>query len=304
MNKNKRMVIAGGSGFIGEFATTHFSNNGYSVTILSRNKPSWNSNYDWIKWDGKTTGQWTNCLENVDVLINLSGKSVNCRYSEINKQLLISSRINSTQILGESITKCQTPPRLWLNASSATIHSNSSKPVGEDEHQAEGFSPDLCRLWEKTLYESNTPNTRKVALRMGLVLNSSGSTMTYFKTLARLGLGGTLGTGKQHISWIHWQDFIQALEWIIDSPKLNGPINLVSPTPTENRIFMKTLRRVLSVPIGIPAKEWMVQIGAFILGTSSELILWDRNVVPKKLIRSEFKFKFPTIDKALGHLLS
>ena len=156
------MVLAGGSGFIGELATKHFSNNGYRISILSRSKPKWNREYEWIKWDGKTTGQWTKCLEDSDVLINLSGKSVNCRYTDVNKQLLISSRINSTKILGESISKCQNPPKVWLNASSATIHSNSSKPVGEDEHQAEGFSPDLCRKWEKTLNDSDTPNTRKV----------------------------------------------------------------------------------------------------------------------------------------------
>ncbi len=298
-----KIIITGGSGFVGEMALDHFTKQGHQVTLISRSKPTFNGSYEWFKWDGKSLGNWMTSLEGADIVLNLAGKSISCRYTEENKAALINSRLDSTKIVAEALNMVKNPPKLWMNASSATVHSNGPGPVGEDGHQEQGFSPDLVRAWESAFFVSNTPNVRKVALRMGLILDTTGSTMTVFKRLARLGLGGKMGIGNQHVAWLHKTDLLNMIDFIIENPLIEGPVNAVSPNPTPNRAFMKALRKNLGVPFGLPATKWMIKLGAAVIGTSSELVLWNRNVVPTKLINSDFRFKFPTIDIALRDLL-
>jgi len=297
-----KVVIAGGSGFLGEILTSHFANQEYKVTIVSRSKPTFKRNFDWLQWDGKTLGDWVNSLDGANILINLSGKSVNCRYTQKNKDLLVSSRIASTKILGEALQKIAVPPKVWINPSSATIFANNGVQSGENEKQGIGFSQDLCRNWEKTLFESNTPKVRKIALRMGLVLDEKGELMIYFGNIIKTYFGGAMGGGKQHVSWLHYKDLIGIIDFIIDN-EIEGPINAVSPTPTPNKDFMKAFRKQMKFPIGIPTATWMVKLGAAIVGTEPELVLYDRQIIPERLLKEGFKFKYNTIEDALKDLV-
>jgi len=297
-----KIIIAGGSGFLGEILTSHFANQEYQVVIISRSKPTFKNNFDWVRWDGKTLGDWVNTLDGADVLINLSGKSVNCRYTQKNKDLLVSSRIDSTKILGEALQKVAAPPKLWINPSSATIFANNGLRSGENEKQGIGFSQDLCRNWEKALFESNTPKIRKVALRMGLVLDEKGDLMIYFRNIIRTCFGGAMGSGKQHVSWLHYKDLISIIDFIIDN-EIEGPINAVSPTPTPNKEFMKAFRKQIKFPIGIPTASWMVKLVASLVGTEAELVLYDRQILPERLLSEGFKFKYSVIEGALKDLV-
>ena len=298
---NTRILIAGGSGYLGQVLFTHFTKKGYTVHCLTRN-PKRDTD---VYWDGETYGEWIRVLNRADVLINLSGKSVNCRYNKTNKTLIYDSRMKSTAILGSAIKISKTPPKLWINSSTATIydHSEKHKNTEGDGKIGDDFSMNIAKEWETTVRDAHVEHkTRTVMLRTSIVL---GKQSLAYKTLAKLvryGLGGTQGSGKQMVSWIHEQDFANGVEHIINNNTLKGPINLTSPCPITNKIFMSALRNSKNVSFGISHPEFLLKLGAFFIGTETELILKSRYVIPQILKQNGFRFTYPELNDALNEI--
>lgn len=309
MTNKKRIVLAGGSGFLGHALAKEFLAGNYEVIVLARSPRARSDGVKEICWDGKSSGEWSKFIGGSEVVINLTGKSVDCRYNKKNRREIISSRVDSTRAIGEAIAKCSQPPGVWLNCSSATIYKqafdtpmNESDETGATPEAKDEFSIEVIRQWENALNEARTPNTRKVALRITLVLGKDGGVFPVLRRLARFGLGGKMGGGKQFVSWIHEKDFCGAVEWIIANENLSGAINLAVPNPLPNGETMRLIREACGAPFGLPATEWMLEIGAFFLRTETELILKSRRVVPGKLLASGFQFQFPELRDALKNL--
>lgn len=296
-----KIIIAGGSGFIGQYLESRFLEHGHQVFILTRKPKKEND----IEWDGRSIGSWTTSLENADVLLNFSGKSVDCRYNEKNKILISDSRIQSTRILQVAIEKCSNPLKLWVNSSTATIYRHSEdRPMTErDGEIGVGFSVDVATNWEKEFYTGNLEETRKVALRLSITLGQNGGAFPRYKHLAQFGLGGKHGNGKQMISWVHIEDLNRVIEFIIINKKICGTLNVSSPNPVSNYSFMRRIRNELKIPIGVASPKWLLEIGAFFLRTETELLLKSRWVIPERLENYGFKFKFPTIDMTIKDLI-
>jgi uncharacterized protein (TIGR01777 family) len=300
----KKVVIAGGSGFMGEALSHHFKSNGTEVFILTRKANYEKDGIHFINWDGTNLGDWSKHIDGSDLVINLAGKSVNCRYTEANKREIKRSRVDATKIIGEAISKASNPPKVWMNSSTATIFGYSlhepqdefSGRIGDD------FSMGVARAWEDALNTSNTPNTRKIALRISLVLGK-GSVLDVLAGQTKFGLGGYHGSGKQKFAWIHIDDVIQLIDYLYGKEDFSGPVNCVSPGIVTDREFMKNLRKTMKVPFGIPAPSPILKFGCFIIGTESELILKSRYVIPKRLLEAGYTFKYPNLDQALKDLL-
>jgi len=297
----KIIIIAGGSGFLGQVLENYFSSKGYSVKILTRNPKRENELY----WNAEDLGEWTKSLENAYALINLTGKSVDCRYTDGNKKLIYDSRIDSTHALGLAINLCENPPKVWFNSSTATIYASSLEFQNDEENGIIGndFSMNIAKSWEEAFYSIKNPTTRKIALRTAIVLGKKGGAMIPLKRLTKLGLGGKQASGKQKISWIHEQDFARAIDFLMNDQNLEGNFNLSVPNPTNNKTFMATLRRILNIPFGISHPKWLLEFGAKLIGTETELVLKSRNVVPKRLHQNGFSFKFDDLNLALNDLI-
>jgi uncharacterized protein (TIGR01777 family) len=306
----KRLLIAGGSGFLGQTLATHFHKAQWDVVILTRRPGRTGLAGRQAGWDARTLGDWARELDGSAAVINLTGKSVNCRYNSRNREEILASRVNSTRVLGEAIRRCTQPPLVWLNASTATAYRHTfGEPwdeTGETEATAEAkdrFSVEVASAWERTLNEASTPRTRKVAMRLAMVLGmGKNSVFPVLHSLTRLGLGGRMGSGRQFVSWIHERDFWRTVEWLISHNELEGPLNLAAPNPLSNGEMMRTLRQVCGVPFGLPATNWMLEIGAFFLRTETELLIKSRRVIPGRLLKSGFEFQFPTIRAAFEAL--
>lgn len=296
-----KIIIAAGTGFLGKNLEKYFTEKENEVYILTRNPKQKNELY----WDAKTLGEWKKVLENSDVLINLAGKSVDCRYTDKNKQEIYSSRINSTKILQKAVDECIHKPKIWLNASSATIYVHSEKQLNTEENGIIGddFSMNICKSWENEFFKSETENLRKVALRTSIVLGNNGGAFPKLKMLTKFGLGGKQGRGNQNVSWIHIEDFYRAVEFIIEHENISGNINITAPHPLFNKEFMKKLRKEMNIPFGLNAPVWQLEIASIILNTETELLLKSRNVYPEKLIKSGFKFSYSTVESAFKNLL-
>ncbi len=296
----KTIIIAGGSGFLGQVLENHFTKKGYMVVILTRQPKKENEVY----WNATDLGKWTTVLEKSDALINLTGKSVDCRYNEKNKKLIYDSRINSTNILGLAINLCENPPKLWMNASTATIYRDSyDKEMSEENGEiGNDFSMNIAKSWEKAFYSITNPKTRKIALRTAIVLGKNGGAFKPLKILTKLGLGGKQGNGKQKVSWIHELDFARAVEFLLENENLEGNFNVCVPKPTDNTTLMKSLQKALGIPFGIPQPKLLLNLGTRFIGTETELILKSRNVIPERLLNEGFKFKFTKINLAIKNL--
>jgi uncharacterized protein (TIGR01777 family) len=307
---SRRVVLAGGSGFLGRALATHFCDAGWDAVILTRSPNPKGGALREAYWDGRTIGPWHSELDGAAAVVNLAGKSVNCRYNSANRREIMESRVNATRVVGEAISQCAVPPPVWLNAGTATVYKhtfgNAWDESGEIEAAAEAkdaFSVEVAQAWEATLTKANVPRTRKVALRMGMVVGlDKNSVFPVLRRLVRFGLGGRMGSGRQYVSWIHVVDYCRAVEWLIDHENLSGPVNVVAPNPVPNAEMMRILRRFCGVPFGLPAAEWMLEIGAFILRTETELIIKSRRVIPGRLLESGFKFQFPTLEEAFRDL--
>jgi hypothetical protein len=298
----KTIIIAGGSGFLGKVLEDYFAQKGYSVKILTRKPKKENDIY----WNAKDIGKWVDVLEHADALINLTGKSVDCRYTEKNKKLIYDSRIDSTHVLGLAINLCENPPKAWINSSTATIYKHSLHKEMTEENGEIGndFSMNIAKSWEKAFFSVINPKTKKIALRTSIVLGKNGGALVPLKRLTKFGLGGKQGNGNQKVSWIHEFDFASAVEFILNTETLQGKFNLSVPHPTTNSILMKSLRKILKVPFGLSHPKPILEFGAKLIGTETELVLKSRNVIPKRLIDNGFKFKHPKIENALHDLLT
>lgn len=294
MNK---VVLAGGTGFLGNFLASKFRARGDEVIIISRSKGD-------VRWSDKDG--LVNAFENADVVINLAGKSVDCRYNKSNKKAILHSRVETTRLIGEAIVACKRPPKLWINSSTATIYRHAEdRPMTEKEGEiGEGFSVDVATKWEQTFFDFHLPGTRRVALRMAIVLGREGGVMKPLKRLTRLGLGGKQGNGHQMFSWIHIEDIYRIILFVMERNELDGVVNCSSPDPVRNKLLVKTLREVLHVPIGLPSPEWLLQIGAVLIRTEPELILKSRWVLPERLLQSGFTFSYPNLTSALEDIVN
>ena len=302
-----RVVIPGGSGQLGTLLARELTAGGHDVAVLSRHpaRAPWRA----VAWDGRTPGAWTEELDGCDAVINLAGRSVNCRYTAENRAQILDSRVDSTRAIGEAIACAARPPRVWLQASTATIYSHRfDAPNDEATGQLGGhepntpetwrFSIDVAKAWEAAAEEAPTPRTRKVLMRAAMVMSPEpGGTFELLWRLVRLGLGGPAAGGGQFVSWIHDADFVRAVTWLMSS-SLEGAVNVASPEPLPYRDFIGRLRRVAGAPVGLPATRWMLELGAIALRTETELILKSRRVIPRRLLDSGFCFEFPSWDAA------
>lgn len=306
-----RIILAGGSGFTGRALSDYFAKRGHEIVVLTRSPKPGHGVVREVAWDGETPGAWAGELEGALAVINLAGRSVDCRYTEHNRRLILDSRVNSTRVLGQVIASCAQPPRVWLNSGTATIYRHSlDKAMDEVTGEFDAtpaakdvFSIQVARAWEQALNDACTPATRKVVLRTTMVLGRGrNSVYPVLCRLTRCGLGGRMASGNQYVSWIHEEDFCRAIEWIIAREDMSGPVNLAAPNPLPNRELMRTFRQVCGVPFGLPATKWMLEIGAFFLRTETELILKSRRAVPGKLTATGFQFRFPHLRDALENL--
>lgn len=307
-----KVVIPGGTGQVGTILARAFHDRGHEVVILSRRPAS--APWRIVGWDAKQQGPWTSELEGADVVINLAGRSVNCRYTDEHRREIMSSRVDSTRAVGTAIARAARPPRVWLQMSTATIYSHrfdapndeATGIIGGSERDAPDtwkFSIDVARAWESAANESETPATRKALLRAAMVMSPDRDGI--FDTLLRLvrfGLGGTAASGRQYLSWIHDVDLVRAVLWIIEHEGLAGAINVAAPVPLPNADFMRAIRSAWGMPIGLPAARWMLEIGALAMRTETELVLKSRRVVPGRLLESGFRFEFPEWPAAVRDL--
>lgn len=306
----KRITLAGGSGFLGQALAAHFAAKQYQVVILTRSPVLREGAVRQARWDAGTLGAWQRELEGAVAVVNLTGKSVNCRYNATNRKEILESRVDSTRIIGEAIARCAEPPPVWLNASTATVYRHTFDKAwdenGETEASTEAkdrFSVEVAWAWEKALQEAATPRTRKIALRTSMVLgHGRNSVFPVLRRLTRLGLGGRIDSGRQFVSWIHEVDYCRAVEWLLDHEQIMGVVNVTAPNPVTNSEMMRTLRQVCHVPFGLPAWGWMLEVGAFLMRTETELVLKSRRVIPGRLLETGFGFEFPTIRKAFENL--
>jgi len=305
-NSLKRLIIAGGAGYLGTCLSDYFQTRADEIIILTRHPKTAQNNVQFVPWDGQHPGEWQKYFHGADAVINLTGRSVNCRYTPENKREIIDSRVHSTRAAGEAIAACDNPPPIWLNASSATIYPASFEENRTEESPLDynGFSEHVCQQWEKVLSEVAAPGVRKVALRTSFVLGPPPcAAFDAFKNLATKGLGGAMAGGKQFVSWMHETDFCRAVEWILHHPDLQGPVNMTAPGPLTNAEFMREIRQALGISFGLPSFRWMLEIGAFVMGTETELILKSRKVVPKKLLDSGFTFEYSAWAEAVKTLV-
>ena len=307
---SRRVVLAGGSGFIGSFLREKIARD-YDIMVLTRSPRENDGHITQVRWDGRTLGEWTRELDGARALINLSGRSVNCRYNARNRRDILESRVETTRILGEAIARSREPPPVWLNASTATIYKHTfdrlmdeaTGEIGATPEAKDGFSIEVACAWEQTLNEARTPATRKVALRTAMVFAASeGGVYRTLRSLTRWGLGGSIAGGHQFISWIHEEDFCRAVEWLIEHDDFTGPVNVASPNPIPQREMMRIIRRECGVPFGLPATRWMLEVAAFAHRTEAELIIKSRRVVPSRLLAAGFQFRFPRMEDAVREI--
>jgi hypothetical protein len=320
--RNKKILIAGGSGFIGQALAALWGRENH-IIILGRQarkahnnggsneQPSVADGYNIIycRWDGRHMEEpWTNELEGCDIVINLAGRSVNCRYTDGNRQEIINSRIDATNTIGQAIREATVPPKLWINAASATIYRHAQdRPqdeyTGDIPMDQDDFSVQVCRQWEAAFNEQRTPFTRKIAFRTAITLGK-GSVMTRYVNMVKWGLGGRQGSGRQMFSWVHIEDVALAIEWCFEHPEMEGTYNLAAPGPVTNQSFMAMLRRLTGRQWGVPIPAWLLKIGAMMIGTETELVLKSRWVLPTKLEESGFVFRYPQVEDALRSLVT
>jgi uncharacterized protein len=308
-----RVVLIGGSGYVGTVLARHFHQHQHDVCVLART--TFSAPWRVVAWNGRELGEWAETLDGADVVINLAGRSVDCRYTKQNSVEILESRIQSTRLVGEAIQSLSNPPKVWLNASTATIYRNATdRAMNEETGELGGtefgvpdswrFSIEVATRWEETFFTAKTPSTRKVALRSAMTMSPDrGGVFDVLLRLVRFGLGGQLGSGQQYVSWIHETDFVRAIEFLMANEQVDGVVNVASPNPLTNQQFMKILREAWGIRMGLPATERMLEIGAFLLRTETELILKSRRVVPGRLLGEGFTFAFPEWNNAAVDLV-
>jgi uncharacterized protein (TIGR01777 family) len=301
----KRAIIAGGTGFMGQALIETLKDHFRTIVVLTRGKTRKEGKVKFMHWDAKKVGGWSREVDGADLLVNLCGRSVDCRYNEDNKQAIIDSRVESTLALGAAAIMAINPPKVWINAGSATIYEHAEQQLmtEDDGLIGHGFSVDVCKKWEGTFNEIPVPGTRKVLFRFALILGRKGGVLQRLLQIGRFGLAGTCGKGNQKVSWVHEDDFLNMMLFAINNEKIEGTYNCTAPHPVRNGYFMRAIRETAHFPLAIPLKKWMLNLGARLIGTETELLLKSRNVFPKKMLEAGFKFRFPYVMPALKDLV-
>lgn len=301
----KKIILAGGSGYLGRLLARHYLAQGWNVLTLARKPFPLLPGEAWAQWDGKAVGPWRQELENADVLINLAGRSVNCRYTKKNRAEILNSRVEATRALGRALAECSKRPAVWLNLSTATIYCHALDRA-QAEHDGEigkGFSVEIAKAWEEAFFGFGALGIRQVALRSAMVFERGGVYEAYCG-IVRKGLGGPSGSGEQYVSWIHGADFVGMIDFILERPEIYGVVNVASPNPVPNAEFMRELRASRGWRVGVRASECLLEIGAVFLRTETELLLKSRRVVPARLLHAGYKMKFSSVREALRDLAS
>lgn len=298
-----KIVVPGGTGQVGTVLARAFGGQGHEVVVLGRGTARDGGPTRHVRWDARTLGAWADELEGADALVNLAGRSVNCRYNATNRREIMDSRVESTRVLGEAMREVERPPPVWLQASTATIYAHRFDAANDEAGGRLGgnelpnlpdtwrFSYDVAHTWEQVAREAAGDRTRLVLLRSAVVMNPDpGSAFDVLLGLVHRGLGGTAGNGRQWVSWIHHEDFTRALAWLLEHDTVAGPVNIAAPDPLPNAAFMRALRRAWGARVGLPATAWMLEVGAVLVRTETELILKSRRVVPGRLLDEGFEF--------------
>ncbi|MGX4693985.1 TIGR01777 family oxidoreductase [Streptomyces sp. JNUCC 63] len=306
-----RIVLPGGTGQVGAVLDRALTAAGHEVVVLSR-RPTRPGQ---VLWDGRSLGAWAEAVDGSDVVVNLAGRSVSCRYTPENLRAMMDSRVDSARVVGEAVAAATRPPRVWLQMSTATVYAHrfdapndeASGVIGGTEPAVPGYwaySVEIARAWEREQEMADTPHTRKIALRSAMVMSPDrGGVFDVLSWLARFGLGGPVAGGAQYVSWIHDRDFVRAVEFLVDREDITGPVNLAAPSPVPQRTLMRALRKAWGVPVGLPATKWMAEIGAFVLRSDTELLLKSRRVVPGRLLDAGFGFDHPEWSRAAADLV-
>lgn len=300
MSGIRTVVLAGASGFIGRYFRTRFEKDGWSVRTIGRKGAKGSPSATWDDGDARLA----RVLDGAELLVNLAGRSVSCRYSARNKAAIRESRVSTTAALGRAVALCRQPPSTWLNASTGTIyrHAMDGPQTERDGEPGTGFSVDVARAWEAELAAAVTPGTRKIPLRISIVLGPGGGALRPFATLARLGLGGRMGPGTQKFSWIHVEDLYRCVRFVHARKDLSGPVNVASPDVVDNRELMRMVRRAYRARFGIPTPAWLLRLGAILIRTEAELVLKSRWVQPEKLLDAGFVYSQPELGRALQQI--
>jgi uncharacterized protein len=298
-----RVIIAGGSGFLGQSLAKVLLGKGYEVVILSRSVHREGAGIRQLHWDGTSVGDWSQTIDGAKAIVNLTGRSVNCRHTPENRREIMESRVDSVRVLGEALASCKQPPEVFVQASSLAIYGDSGDHwCDEEAPHAEGFSEEVCKRWEGELGKIHATGMRKVVMRIGIVLDREQGALPVLSRLTRFFLGGRVGTGKQYVSWIHLADLVRMFVEAIESPQLSGVFNVTGPNPVTNTEFMRELRRALHRPWSPPVPAWATQIGAFFMRTEPSLALTGRRCRPKRFLENGFQFEFPNLRGALDDL--
>ncbi len=315
-----KLIIAGGSGQVGQVLARHHLAAGDEVVILGRRASAPTSPSTRVSrvvgWDARSDGPWMREVDGADVVVNLAGRTVNCRYTPENVKAMLDSRVESTEAIGRAITAAASPPRVWLQMSTATIYSHRydaandelTGVIGGEEPDVPAYwsnSVKIAKAWEDSQSRADTPRTRKVALRTTMVMSPDvDGIFDVMLGLVRKGLGGSAGDGRQYVSWMHDRDFVRATSFLVEHEELEGPVNMGAPEPLPYREFMAAMRAAWGTRIGLPAAKWMLSIGAFAMGTDTELVLKSRRVTPERLLRAGFEFSFPNWRIAADDLVA
>lgn len=291
-----KILIAGGTGFIGTYLSKQFKNKGFDVHFVSRSKAH-------VQWN---EAELINALEETTILINLAGKTINCRHTPENKKLIYNSRIDTTNMLGGALLKCKSKPELWINASASAFYKSDNEHCQTESNfkQGDDFLAKTVQDWEKAFFDYTIPGVRQVALRTSVVLGKGGGAFEPLKMLTKFGLGGKAGSGKQYFSWIHIEDYYRIIEYVIATESLVGAVNATSPEPVSNAGFMKAMRKAMGCIIGLPAPEFAIRLGARFINTEADLLLSPVRFCPELLLKNGFKFNYPDCDSAIKKLIS
>jgi uncharacterized protein (TIGR01777 family) len=306
MSTYGKVILAGGSGFLGTALARELVRHNADVVVLTRTpaRPRHFSDaVRMVEWDGKTLGPWVRELDGARAVVNFTGRNVNCRYHAANRRAILNSRVDSVRVIDQAIARCQSPPAVVIQAATLAIVGDAGDAVLDESAQpGVGFSPDVAKAWEAAFNEADTPGTRRVLMRVSFALGKDGGALGTLARLTKCFLGGTVGSGRQYVSWIHVDDLCRAILWTIEHDHVRGLYNVTSPNPVTNRQFMRELRHALHRPWSPPAPAWAVRVGAFLMRTESELALWGRKGVPRRLLEEGFTFRFSSLPDALNDL--
>lgn len=300
----KKLVIAGGSGSIGRALIASLPEDKWEIIVLTRSPQTREDGVREVAWDGRAQGDWVAEIDGATAVVNLAGKNIDCRPTKANREAVLRSRVDSTRAIGEAIQAAAMPPGVWVNASAMAYYGDvGARECLENSPPGRGFLAEVCQAWEAAQTNMQTPKTRQVRLRISVVMDRESGALPKLKQLAHFALGGTVGSGKQVVSWIHMQDMVDIVRFALEAPDANGPYNCVAPGAVTNKAFQRTLRKVLGEWVGLWAPALAVKFGAWLMGSNGELALMGARLIPKRLQRAEFDFLYPELEGALRHLL-